>query len=89
MRGCLLTSPKCVETVHDILKTCSEFCELMERISEEGEWRKSKRRRTAVKTAAEIVTQWTKSPADFLWMQDVKDLEEVRILRMIFYVFND
>lgn len=79
MRGCLLTSTDCVETVHNILKICVGFCELMERISEDGEWRRSKRRRTTAKTAAEIVTQWTKSSTDFSWMQDVKDLEEVLI----------
>lgn len=79
MRGCLLTSADCVETVHDILKICSSFCDLMERISEDDEWRKSKRRRTTTKTAAEIVTQWTKSTTDFSWMEDVKNIEEVHV----------
>jgi hypothetical protein len=50
----------------------------MERISEEGEWRKSKRRKTTTKTAAEIVNQWTKSNTDCTWMVQVKTIEEVK-----------
>jgi hypothetical protein len=50
----------------------------MERISEEGEWRKSKRRRTTTRTAEEIVNQWTKS-TDCTWMEEVKTIEEVNI----------
>ncbi|GAA5805800.1 gamma-tubulin complex component protein [Helicostylum pulchrum] len=76
MHGCLLTSDDCVETVHNILKICSDFCELMERISEDGEWRRSKRRRTTEKTAAEIINQWTKSNTDFSWTKSVREIQE-------------
>ncbi|KAI9363317.1 Spc98 family-domain-containing protein [Pilaira anomala] len=79
MRGCLLTSVECRKTVHEILKFCSDFCELMERISKDGEWRTNKRRKTTTKTAAtaaEIVNQWTKSSTDFPWMENVKQIEE-------------
>lgn len=71
MRGCLLVSNDCVATMHHILKTCLLFCDLMERISQDGQWRTNKRR----KTAAEIVNQWTKSTA-VSWMEDVVALQE-------------
>jgi hypothetical protein len=51
----------------------------MERISEEGEWRRSKRRKTTAQTAAEIVNQWTKSNTNATWIDDVKHIEEVRL----------
>ena len=77
INGCLLSSEECVQTMHDILLACSRFCELMERISEEGDWRKSKRRKTSTKTVAEIVKLWTKA-ADCDWMEQVKIIEEVK-----------
>lgn len=77
MRGCLLTSNDCIKTIYSILKTCSSFCDLMERTSEEGEWRRSKRRKTTIKTAAEIVSQWIKSNGNASWLDEVKEIEEV------------
>lgn len=76
MRGCLLKSSECVNTMRDILKTCLDFCDLMEKLSEDGEWRRHKRRKTAVKTATEIVNQWIKSD-DLSWMDDVNKKQEV------------
>ncbi|GAN04400.1 hypothetical protein MAM1_0062d03860 [Mucor ambiguus] len=75
MRGCLLVSNDCVATMHHILKTCLLFCDLMERISQDGQWRTNKRRKTAAKTAAEIVNQWTKSTT-VSWMEDVVSLQD-------------
>lgn len=75
MRGCLLKSNDCVALMHDILKICSTFCDLMERISQDGQWRTNKRRKTTAKTAAEIVNQWTKS-ASVSWMEDVVSMQE-------------
>jgi gamma-tubulin complex component 4 len=87
MRGCLLKSKECVKTVHQILRTCLDFCDLLSRLSEEGEWRKNaiiKRRKTTAKTAAEIVNQWTKPDTALTWMDDVHRLEEVLFLRQSF-----
>ncbi|KAL7327011.1 hypothetical protein PS15p_209266 [Mucor circinelloides] len=75
MRGCLLVSNDCVAIMHHILKTCLLFCDLMERISQDGQWRTNKRRKTTAKTAAEIVNQWTKSTT-VSWMEDVVSLQE-------------
>lgn len=75
MRGCLLKSNDCVAIIHDILKMCSTFCDLMERISQDGQWRTNKRRKTTAKTAAEIVNQWTKSTS-VSWMEDVVSMQE-------------
>lgn len=75
MRGCLLVSNDCVSTMHHILKTCLLFCNVMERISQDGQWRTNKRRKTTAKTAAEIVNQWTKSTT-VSWMEDVVSLQE-------------
>jgi hypothetical protein len=80
MRGCLLASKECVKTVREILRTCLDFCDLLSRLSEEGEWRKNaiiKRRKTTAKTAAEIVNQWTKPDTVLTWIDDVYKLEEV------------
>lgn len=80
INGCLLGSNECIEIVHDILQVCLTFSEKMERISEEGEWRKSKRRKTITKkTAAEIMSQWTKSNTECTWIEEVKMMEEVTI----------
>lgn len=77
INGCLLGSNECIEIVHDILQVCLTFSEKMERISEVGEWRKSKRRKTITqKTAAEIMSQWTKSNTDCTWIEEVKSMEE-------------
>ncbi|KAG1296905.1 hypothetical protein G6F66_003072 [Rhizopus arrhizus] len=74
-RGCLLTSEECVETMHLILTTCSSFCELMERLTDEGEWRINKRRRI-MKTAAEIVNNWTDNETTSFWLQDIEHIQE-------------
>ncbi|KAL9554833.1 hypothetical protein MBANPS3_002634 [Mucor bainieri] len=76
MRGCLLVSSDCIATMHHILKTCLLFCDLMERISQDGQWRTNKRRKTTAKTAAEIVNQWTKPTTAVSWMEDVVSLQE-------------
>jgi hypothetical protein len=76
MRGCLLKSIDCVNIMHEILKTCLDFCELMEKLSKDGEWRRHKRRKTAMKTATEIVNQWIKTD-DLTWMEDVNKKQEV------------
>ncbi|KAI8637846.1 Spc98 family-domain-containing protein [Parasitella parasitica] len=75
MRGCLLMSSDCVATMHDMLQSCLEFCDLMETISQDGRWRTNKRRKTAAKTATEIVNQWTKATT-VSWMEDVVLLQE-------------
>ncbi|CEP19294.1 hypothetical protein [Parasitella parasitica] len=75
MKGCLLMSNDCVVVMHDMLQSCLEFCDLMETISQDGRWRTSKRRKTAAKTAAEIVNQWTKITT-VSWMEDVVLLQE-------------
>lgn len=77
MRGCLLKSSECVKTMHDILQICLEFCAAMEKLSNDGEWRRHKRRKTAMKTAAEIVNQWTKTD-DQTWIDDVNNKQEVK-----------
>ncbi|KAI8981515.1 gamma-tubulin complex component protein [Pilobolus umbonatus] len=74
IRGCLLSSKECTKVIHDILIICRDFCDLMEHLSENGEWIGNKRRKTA-KTAAEIVNQWTKSN-DFTWLERVQEIEE-------------
>ncbi|KAI9271984.1 Spc98 family-domain-containing protein [Sporodiniella umbellata] len=73
--GCLLTSKDCVKTMCNILRTCSDFCTLMEKLAEEGEWRTSKRRRTT-KTASEIVNNWMADEEAPLWMSDIENIEE-------------
>lgn len=88
INGCLLGSNECIEIVHDILQVCLTFSEKMERISEEGEWRKSKRRKTITqKTAAEIMSQWTKSNTDCTWIEEVKSMEEVSVAILYRYLF--
>lgn len=74
-RGCLLTSEECVKTMHDILRICSDFCELMEKLTKEGEWRVNKRRKTT-KTAKDIVYNWTAHEEPSFWLQDVERLQE-------------
>ncbi|ORY96653.1 Spc98 family-domain-containing protein [Syncephalastrum racemosum] len=83
MRGCLLLSRSCSETMHQTLRTCLAFCELVERAAEDdGGWLRSKRRRTASgdKTAAEIVQAWTEDraaePGLYAWRDQVSRLEE-------------
>ncbi|KAI8098255.1 Spc98 family-domain-containing protein [Gilbertella persicaria] len=75
-RGCLLLSHECVKTMYDILKTCLGFCDTMEKISQEGHWRRSKKRKTAPKTASEIVNQWTNATHEQSWLQDVYATQE-------------
>lgn len=82
-----MTSEECVETMHLILTTCSSFCELMERLTDEGEWRINKKRRI-MKTAAEIVNNWTDNETTSFWLQDIEHIQEVRIiLRVLFICF--
>ncbi|CAO3678468.1 unnamed protein product [Rhizopus microsporus] len=73
-QGCLMTSEECIHVMHDILQTCTDFCELMEKMSEEGEWRKSKRRRIR-KTAADIVDEWTRNDSTS-WLNEVERIQE-------------
>lgn len=75
-QGCLMTSEECIHVMHDILQTCTDFCELMEKMSEEGEWRKSKRRRIR-KTAADIVDEWTRNDSTS-WLSEVERIQEVK-----------
>ncbi|KAL0089548.1 gamma-tubulin complex component protein [Phycomyces blakesleeanus] len=78
MRGSLLLSTTCADTMHDILKLCLDFCELVERISEDGVWQSTKRRRTT-KTVAEIVDEWTKNSGKpmprYAWMDQIDAIE--------------
>ncbi|KAI8891219.1 hypothetical protein K501DRAFT_166707 [Backusella circina FSU 941] len=72
--GCLL-STDCSIIIHRILKSCSAFCELMERLSEDGKWQQSKRRKMT-KTAADIVNQWTNNTSEANWIDDVKKIDK-------------
>lgn len=84
MRGCLLLSRSCSETMHQALRTCLAFCELVERAAEDdGGWLRSKRRRTASgdKTVAEIVQAWTEEqaaePGLYAWRDQISSIEQV------------
>ncbi|KAI9025017.1 gamma-tubulin complex component protein [Phycomyces nitens] len=78
MRGSLLLSKSCADTMHAILKLCLDFCELVERISDDGVWQTTKRRRTT-KTAAEIVDEWTRNSGKpmprYAWMDQIDAIE--------------
>ncbi|KAI8355076.1 Spc98 family-domain-containing protein [Choanephora cucurbitarum] len=73
MRGCLLWSHQCVKTLHGIIKTCLDFCQFMERMAEEGEWKPNHQKKR--KTASEIVQQWTQTD-ERPWIDHVKQLQE-------------
>ncbi|KAI8389351.1 gamma-tubulin complex component protein [Blakeslea trispora] len=65
-RGCLLGS-SCVKTLYEIIKTCLDFCQFMERMAEEQEeaWiEKNEKKKKKRKTASEIVQQWTQTEDD-------------------------
>jgi hypothetical protein len=48
----------------------------MERLSEDGKWQQSKRRKTT-KTAADIVNQWTSSNPEASWIDEVQKMDKV------------
>ncbi|KAF7731944.1 Gamma-tubulin complex component 4 [Apophysomyces ossiformis] len=81
LRGCLLSSSNCAETVYDILHVCMNFCTFVEHIANDGVLQRNKRRKT-VKTAADIVDEWTenmgKGNKQYGWMDQVTDLATVR-----------
>lgn len=51
----------------------------MEKLTDEGEWRINKRRRI-MKTAAEIVNNWTDNETSSFWLKDIEHIQEVRII---------
>ncbi|KAG0174935.1 Gamma-tubulin complex component 4 [Apophysomyces sp. BC1034] len=79
LRGCLLSSPTCPEVMHKILQVCLDFCAVVERVAEDGAWQRSKRRKT-VKTAAEIVNEWTENfgetTVQYAWIDQIMDMEK-------------
>ena len=80
LKGCLLSSQPCAKEMLKTLRLCLDFCSLVERVAQDGAWKRIKRRKT-VRTTAEIVNDWAKSfgkpKVHHAWMDQMTELESV------------
>ncbi|KAI7869281.1 gamma-tubulin complex component protein [Spinellus fusiger] len=76
MRGCLLLSGSCAKTMHEILRLCLDFCELVEEILEEGLWKRTKKRRTEKIEATNVWSKPEWSRPRYEWMEKIDSIEQ-------------